>query len=177
MCHCWQVPKNRRSLKILTDRFLRIVLLLCCEHLLNNFSIRRCRRRTSSSAHTYRLLVVKEPGNSVCRQPPQGTCRLPRSVVFVSSREARVCGICCFASTVFFRFASKKPDQHAAFFRPRRAVPQREANYSKRRFWSARGWTYIFFIGLHLFVHSSGLPRLKPSELSRSSRNFPPAGE
>jgi hypothetical protein len=38
--------------------------------LLNNLSIRRCRRRTSSSAHTYRLLVVKEPGNSVC-------CRLP----------------------------------------------------------------------------------------------------
>ena len=64
------VTRNRRSLKILTDRFLRIVLLLCCEHLLNNLSIRRCRRRTSSSAHTYRLLIVKEP--SFCLRRPGG---------------------------------------------------------------------------------------------------------
>ena len=118
MCHCWQVPKNRRSLKILTDRFLRIVLLLCCEHLLDILSIRRCRRRTSSSAHTYRLLVVKEPGNSVCCQPSRRTGQLLRSVVFVSSREARLCGICCLASTGFFRFASKNRTSMLPFSAP-----------------------------------------------------------
>jgi hypothetical protein len=44
-----------------------------------------------------------------------------------------------FGVNSFFRFASKKPDQHAAFFCPRRAVLRREANYSKARFWNARG--------------------------------------
>jgi hypothetical protein len=44
----------------------------------------------------------------------------------------------------FFSLRFKKPDQHAAFFRPRRAVLQREANYSKAGFWSARGQEYFF---------------------------------
>jgi hypothetical protein len=49
-----------------------------------------------------------------------------------------------FGVNGFFRFASKKPDQHAAFFRPRRAVLRRGTNYSKARFWNARGGAHIF---------------------------------
>jgi hypothetical protein len=49
-----------------------------------------------------------------------------------------------FRVNSFFSLRFKKPDQHAAFFCPRRAVLRREANYSKARFWNARGDAQIF---------------------------------
>jgi hypothetical protein len=54
-------------------------------------------RRTPSSAHTYRLLVVKEL-NLVC---PAADGPGLRSVVFVSSREMRLCGVWCRTSIAF----------------------------------------------------------------------------
>src|SRR5438445_1823585 len=54
-----------------------------------------------SSAHTYRLLIVKEP-------PPPSRPDLRRSrrcqiVLFVSSREMKLCGVSLFSSITIFR--------------------------------------------------------------------------
>lgn len=52
-----------------------------------------------SNAHTYRLLIVKEPSTS--RHQKTGSQRR-QIVLFVSSREMRLCGVSSFSSTTFF---------------------------------------------------------------------------
>ena len=100
-----------------------------------------------SNAHTYRLLIVKEPSTSRHQNPGS---RRRQIVLFVSSREMRLCGVSSFSSTTFYyspknfllptststRFVSLKlrsqnsPNfSSAASFISRRS--QREANYSK----------------------------------------------
>src|ERR1700710_2218519 len=89
-CHLWQVRANRRSLKILTVVFLRTFLyFFCVSTCFYHLSIPayQVRRRTPSSAHTYRLLVFKELQiRSASTADGPGL----RSVVFVSSREMRL---------------------------------------------------------------------------------------
>jgi hypothetical protein len=70
--HFWQPRKRCRSLKILTGGILRCrPTCFLCEHFIC-FEPRSLRcRPASSSAHTYRLLVVKEPcltERRVCRR-------------------------------------------------------------------------------------------------------------
>src|SRR5437899_7808457 len=93
-----------------------------------------------SSAHTYRLLIVKEP-------PPPSRPDLRRSrrcqiVLFVSSREMRLCGVSLFSSITIFRklqnfllpilTTSTSPSPPPACFSCRlRTLSRREPNYSK----------------------------------------------
>jgi hypothetical protein len=72
-------------------------VFLLREHLLYHLSIPayQVRRRTPSSAHTYRLLVFKELQiRSASTADGPGL----RSVVFVSSREMRLCDVSCKTS-------------------------------------------------------------------------------
>ena len=75
-----------RSLKKLTGHYFRSAyFIISCEHLI--FKVLRQsedQRCTSSNAHTYRLLIVKEL-YSVLR-----VSRYRQSVVFVSCEEGRV---------------------------------------------------------------------------------------
>jgi hypothetical protein len=101
------------------------------------------------NAHTYRLLIFKEPA---CFALNFASLRI---VLFVSSRETRLCGTSNFSSTTLFIFLNKfanafyRKNHHShsenarptsvqsrLFFVP---VSQREANYSKHPFALARG--------------------------------------
>ena len=61
LCPLGQVPKNRRSLKILTNRSLAIPTYIYFVQALDYFlATTITRRRIAPSTHTYRLLIVKD---------------------------------------------------------------------------------------------------------------------
>src|SRR5690606_36632963 len=78
-----------------------------------------CDAALPSNAHTYRLLVFKEP---VCQTFRPSL----RSVVFVSSRETRLCGRFRFSSTSFlkirFKFSSKRRRQKTSTTQSKKPV-------------------------------------------------------
>jgi hypothetical protein len=97
------------------------------------------------------LLVVKEPGNSVCCQLPLGTCRLLRSVVFVSSRE-RDYAVFHGLRQLFFAL-SPQFSIHIAGWRPDASEHKRsmakQYEFFKSR--SERTPLYRFEVGLRTF--------------------------
>ena len=56
------------------------------------------------NAHTYRLLIVKEPSTFA---PPEPGSRRRQIVLFVSSREMRLCSVSSFSSTTFLLTTEK----------------------------------------------------------------------
>jgi hypothetical protein len=96
--------------QFLTGKFLRSYPLLLCEHL-NHLFARSLRCRIPSNAHTYRLLIVKEP---CCHPSPAGCCakRCVR-LQLVPSRSALVSEVfrCVFrdgSRTIANRFCQCK---------------------------------------------------------------------
>jgi hypothetical protein len=69
----------------------------------------QCRHwRTPSSAHTYRLLVVKEPAKSVCRQPGIACQAGCREALCSSAAEKRdYAALAAWRQSFFCRCASK----------------------------------------------------------------------
>ncbi|WP_217646048.1 hypothetical protein, partial [Collimonas sp. OK307] len=64
------------------------------------------------NAHTYRLLIVKEPSTSRHQNPGS---RRRQIVLFVSSREMRLCGVSSFSSTTFLFISEKLLTAHTNF--------------------------------------------------------------
>ena len=78
LCHLWQPLARCRSLKILTSMHLAMLTyLFLCEHFMLFEPRQTSCRAAPSSAHTYRLLVVKDPfltERRVCRRLPYIGC-------------------------------------------------------------------------------------------------------
>ncbi|WP_211482449.1 hypothetical protein, partial [Collimonas sp. OK607] len=77
-----------------------------------------------SNAHTYRLLIVKEPSTSRHQNPGSRRCQI---VLFVSSREMRLCGVSRFSSTTFLLLTEKLFTAHTNFnplYFPQTSLPK-----------------------------------------------------
>src|SRR5271165_6409149 len=106
---------SNRSLTQNTDRpvrFQTVLFFFFCEHLICKV-LRSDLHQTAalpSSAHTYRLLIFKElhPACFASRCFRCTSLRFQQIVLFVSSRETRLCGSFRFPSTTLFILFSKQ---------------------------------------------------------------------